>query len=147
MNGYIQININGQPTGIKFGEYAIKKFRIAAEKNHDVFYEKVKNQKTGKEEDSLTFLGIAKIFHCGYLNNCAIKEAEPELTLEVFNDFVEQVFFGTDEKSKEEMAKGLNVFSESQYVKLLVNAVNELEEEETKKKGSKNTSKKSKANS
>lgn len=132
MNGYISININGQPVGIKFGFLAIKEFSLAAEKKRDVFY----------DGDSLSFLGIAKLIQSGYKNNCEIKEVEPTLTLEDFNNWTEDAM--SSEERKKELADVLNVFAQSQYVKTLQDLP---KDEEAKKKNSKTTTKKLKAKS
>lgn len=132
MTGYIQININGQPVGIKFGLLSIKDFSLAAEKKRDVLY----------EGENLSFLGVAKLIQCGYKNNCEIKEVEPVLTLEDFNNWTEEAM-SSDERKKE-LAEVLNVFAQSQYVKLLQDLP---QDEDAKKKTLKGTSKKSKAKS
>jgi hypothetical protein len=132
MNGYTQINVNGEPVGIKFGFPAIKEFAIATEKKREVFY----------DGDSLSFLGIAKLIQCGYNNNCEIKEVEPVLTLEDFNNWTEEAM--NSEERKGELAVVLNAFAESQYVKLLTDLP---KEEEAKKKTPKSTLRKSSAKS
>lgn len=131
MNGYIKININGEPVGIKFGFSAITSFYVATEEKKEVYY----------SGESLTFLGIAKLIHCGYKNNCEIREEVPALTLEDFHNWVEEAM--TNDERKKEVAEVLNVFSDSQYVKALI----DLPKEETKKKTSKSTLKKSKVRS
>lgn len=137
MNGYTTININGEPVGIKFGYLAIKEFSLAAEKKRDVYYDTV------NDEQQLSFLGIAKLIHCGYKNNCEIKETEPKYFLEQFNDWVEMSI--NDEERKKQLAEVLTVFAESQYVKML--AEMQVNGEETKKKTVKGITKKSKATS
>jgi hypothetical protein len=137
MNGYTTININGETVGIKFGYLAIKEFSLAAEKKRDVYYDTVNG------EPQLSFLGIAKLIHCGYKNNCEIKETEPKYFLEQFNDWVEIAI--NDEERKKQLAEVLTVFAESQYVKML--AEMQVNGEETKKKIVKGITKKSKATS
>lgn len=138
MNGYTQININGQSVGIKFGYLAIKEFFLAAEKKREVYYDKL------GDVEQLSFLGIAKIIHCGYKNNCELKEVEPSLSLSDFNDWVEGSL--NDEERKTQLAEVLNVFATSQYVKTLAEmAKNGQETEETKKKIVKSGSRKLKA--
>jgi hypothetical protein len=135
-NGYTTININGQAIGIKFGWGAIKEFAEADQKRHDVYYSKINVE--GKEVESLTYLGIAKLLQCGYKNNCDIKEVDPVLTLEDFNDWVEGTL--DNAQAAEELTKVLNVFSESKLVK-----VGQRGDEEVKKKktGSKKSNVKS----
>jgi len=137
MNGYTTININGETVGIKFGYLAIKEFSLAAEKKRDVYYDTV------NDEQQLSFLGIAKLIHCGYKNNCEIKETEPKYFLEHFNDWVEIAI--NDEERKKQLAEVLKVFAEYQYVKRL--AEMQVNGEETKKKIVKGITKKSKATS
>jgi hypothetical protein len=124
-NGYTTINIDGKAIGIKFGWGAIKDFAEADQKRHDVYYAKVSVE--GKDVESLTYLGIAKLLQCGYLNNCAIKEVDPVLTLEDLNDWVESTI--DNAQAADELTKVLNVFSESKIVK-----VGQREDEDVKKK-------------
>jgi hypothetical protein len=130
MNGYTQIKVNGEPVGVKFGFLAIKEFAIATEKKREVFY----------DGDSLSFLGIAKLIQCGYKNNCEIKEVEPVLTLEDFNNWTEEAM--NSEERKAELAVVLTAFAESQYVKTLTDMKGD---EEAKKKTPKSTLRKSSA--
>jgi hypothetical protein len=141
MNGYTTILINGETVGIKFGYLAIKAFSLAAEKKRAVYYDKVKDG-DGKDVDQLSFLGIAKLIQCGYNNNCELKEVEPTLTLEDFNDWVEGST-GDPERQKQ-VTEALTVFAQSQYVKTLAEMpqVNGAETEDTKKKTANRGSKK-----
>ena len=127
MNGYTTININGQTVGIKFGLLAIKEFSLTTEKKREVLY----------EGDNLSFLGMAKLIQCGYKNNCEIKEVQPTLTLEDFNNWTEEAL--TSDERKNDVSVVLNCFAESQFVKTLI----DLPKEETKKKTQSNTLKKS----
>jgi hypothetical protein len=133
MNGYVRININGQPIGIKFAYPAITSFYVAADKKKDSYY----------AGENLTYLGAAKLIHCAYLNNCEITEEEPKLTVEDFYNWTEEAMI--NEERAKELATVLTAFSESQYVKTLTEKKEV--EEKTKKKTSKSTSKKLKAES
>jgi hypothetical protein len=137
MNGYTTININGQTVGIKFGYLAIKEFSLAAEKKRAVYYDKVNG------EEQLSFLGIAKIIHCGYKNDCELKEVDPVLTLEDFNNWVEGIVGNVE--AQKELTRVLTVFSESQFVKAMIGDTNNVETEEAKKKIEKPGSRKLKA--
>jgi hypothetical protein len=143
MNGYINININGQTVGIKFGYLAIKEFSLAAEKKKAVYYDKSKNEK-GEDVEQLSFLGIAKLIHAGYKNNCELKEVDPTLTLEDFNEWVEGAI--SNEETQKQLTETLTVFAQSQYVKTL-SEKNGNETEEAKKKIVNSGSRKLKAQS
>jgi hypothetical protein len=97
-----------------------------------VYYDTVKNEK-GEDTRQLSFIGIAKIIHCGYRNNCELKEVEATLTLDDFNTWVESSL--SDEEIRKQLTDALEVFASSQYVKALADmAKNGSETEETKKK-------------
>lgn len=137
-NGYIQININGQPVGVKFNYKAVGDFFIAAIDKRDSYY---------IGEDKFTYLGIAKLLKCGYDENCVIKEQEPAYSLEFFFNWVEGAYLSNSEKDKAEITKALDAFNQSQYVKTLVDQMTQPSEGEAKKKTGTATSKKSKAKS
>lgn len=78
---YIEIEINEKPVGLKFGFEQAKKFAIALAENAEAYYD---------VNENMTNMGIAKLIHTAYINNCYVKEVKPELTLEYFNDYLEE---------------------------------------------------------
>lgn len=134
MNGYISININGQPTGIKFNYKAIGDFFTIASEKKDSYY---------IGEDRLSYLGMAKLIQLAYNENCVIKEQEPSLSLENFFDFVENAYLENVEADKVEIKKALDAFNESKYVKILTEDL--VDNTEAKKKTSQGKLKKSNA--
>ena len=74
---YTTINIDEQKIGLKFGMYAARYLST-----------KLSNEFCFQGEE-ITEIGISHVIYAGYLNNCAIKDIKPELTLERVVDFVE----------------------------------------------------------
>jgi hypothetical protein len=113
MNGYITINLNGQPVGLKFAYPAIKAFALAMESKPDLYI------LSGDRAD-FTIEGMAKFIQCGYLNNCAIKEQEPTFTYKDFFDYVEAAL--EDSSRVEEIAKVFECYGQTVYAKRLAEA-------------------------
>jgi hypothetical protein len=108
---YIQIDINGQKVGLKFGYPQAKEFAIALAGNVDLYFE-------GEE---ITAFGLAKLFHSAYKNDCYVKEVKPELPLEVFSDWVDTVT--ENELAQTQMLDALNIWQESKYTKLWIDNI------------------------
>lgn len=121
MNGYTEIEVSGIKAGLKFGMYSTRLFA----------------EKSAKIElyagDQLNEMGIAVILHTGYLNNCVVKEVEPQLTFESFVDYVESAI--TDKSVESEVRRVIDVWLNSRVVKQVIDT-------ESKKKDT--TGKKSK---
>lgn len=113
MKGYIQINVNGKPVGLKFAFPANRMFAEALEKKPDLYI-------ISGEQANFTVEGLAKFIHCGYLNNCLIKEVEPELTYEDFFNYSEDGL--ESEERVEEIRKVMECWGETYYAKKMVEA-------------------------
>lgn len=114
---YIQIEISGQPVGLKFGYPQAKEFAIALVDNVDLYF----------EGEQITAFGLAKLFHSAYKNDCYVKEVKPILTLEVFSDWVDGA--SEDEKAQTQMLDALNIWQESKYTKLWLDQIKKKTEE------------------
>lgn len=129
---YIQIEINGQKVGLKFGYPQAKEFAIALAENVDLYFE-------GEE---ITAFGLAKLFQTAYKNDCLVKEVKPVLTLEHFTDWVDTV--SENETAQTQMLDALNIWQESKYTKLWIDNIKKKTQEiisQTQKKQRENTKK------
>jgi hypothetical protein len=116
---YIQIEMNGQKVGIKFGYEAVKDFLVRCEENpSDVF----------NADGTLTVFGIADMIYCGYRNNQNEKKEDVLLPIEDFEDWVLECANSTE--GVEILTKVAKTYEESRYVKLTMRMV----EGEVKKK-------------
>ena len=111
MNGYTTIVIGGKTIGLKFGMYSIRKFSEKSEKG--ILY----------DGENLNELGISTLLHSGYLNNCIVKEVEPELSYENFVDFVEGALM--DEKDKAQIQQAVECWADSRFIKQSIEAAND----------------------
>jgi hypothetical protein len=118
MNGYIKVNINGQEVGLKFGYPAIKEFTLACADKPGVYL-----AKDEKEESTITDLGIAKLIHSAYKNECLLLERSPVLTFKDFNEWVEGAM--EDEARKDVIIEVLGVWATSRYTKLAIEKMKE----------------------
>lgn len=135
MTGKATITIDGKAVALKFAWNAVKDFSLAAEKKQHVYY----------DGGQLSFLGMAKLLHCGYKCACEVQEVEPEMTLEPFSDFVESSM--SDPRAAKELTNALTVFAKSQTVKTLAELNKNSVQEEAKKKTVKAGTKKSRRSS
>lgn len=108
MNGYTTIEINGEKIGLKFGFPQYREFAIATADNLNLYF----------EGDGMTNMGIAKVLHTAYKNNCLVKEVKPTLSFEHFVDLVEEN--EENEAVLKQVAEALNVWGEAKYTKLWV---------------------------
>jgi hypothetical protein len=74
---YTKIKIDDKEYGLKYGMLSAR-----------YLAEKLQNPYCFNGEE-ITEIGIAYVVYAGYINNCAIKDIKPELTLERVVDFVE----------------------------------------------------------
>lgn len=111
MNGYTQIEINGQKVGLKFAYPAIKWFTEESLKTDIYFVE--------GDNGGFTVEGLAKLIQCSYRNNCLLKEVEPVLTFEDFFNWVEQA--QETEDGQAELIRVTNVYAESSVMKKVIN--------------------------
>src|SRR5690606_22977058 len=111
MNGYTTINVNGKSIGLKFGMYSIRRFGEKSEKI--MLY----------DGESLNEIGISVLLHSGYLNNCSVKETDPELTFEDFVDFTESRII--DPEIKKEITQAVECWAESRIVKTAIDKAND----------------------
>lgn len=114
MNGYISIEIDGQPVGLKFAYPAIKGFIEASFNKPGIYTD-------GTEAGNLTLEGIAKLMQQGYINNCIIKEVEPTLTYEAFYNWMEEA--NETEEGRAKMGEVLKIFADSYTTKRMVESV------------------------
>lgn len=89
-NGYIQIDIDGEPIGIKFGLPA-KQWLMKILNDHPEFLE------SGDAGINATY--AAAILYTGYQNNCSIKLAKVEKDFEFFLNFIETTVDSEPEKA------------------------------------------------
>lgn len=121
MNGYITITVEGSLTGLKFAYPAIRLFLEAMADKGQFYY----TENDNGEVSSMTLEGLAKLIQCGYINNCMIKEVEPDLKYEHFYNWVEKS--ETDESVKQAIQDVLTCYAETQYAKRIEKAAAELE--------------------
>jgi hypothetical protein len=109
MKGYIQIDIGGKAIGLKFAYPAIRLFGEAVLKMGSFYF---------TEKNEMTVEAIAKFIQCGYINNCMIKEVEPELKYEDFFNWTEEGL--SVPERVEDINKILICYSETEYSKKIV---------------------------
>lgn len=114
MNGYAKITIQGKEVGLKFNYSSLKPFLVALYENQELY----------REGDTFTQLGWAKLFHCGYTLNCAIKEVKPSLAVSDFYDWLEGL--RSDEQVKQDFTKAVEVWFLSQDTQDVVKKINGL---------------------
>lgn len=110
MNGYTTITIGGKTVGLKFGMYS---FRVITDK-----FDKIK----AFEGESINELGIAVVLHAGYLNNCVVKDIEPELTFENFVDCAEAAAL---DGNGTEIQDAVKAWTDSQFMKKAVETISD----------------------
>lgn len=108
---YAEIDINGQKVGLKFGFDQAKWFAIAIAENVESYF----------DGDNMTVLGLSKLLHTAYKNNCAVKEVKPTLTLEDFNDFLEEN--NNNEDVQTQMGVIVGIWQESRGTKMWLEQV------------------------
>lgn len=128
-SGYIKVQIGEQSIGLRFGFDAIVMFAEASAKKEKKYFRKVEVKEGEEPKSMLTILGMAKLFHCAYLNNCEIKEVDPELTNEDFYNWVEEL--NDTKEGRVVMRSVVDVYVGSTSSKKLVEAA---EAEESQKK-------------
>jgi hypothetical protein len=111
MNAKTTISIGGQSVGLRFAYPCWKYFSQASLKNKDSYF--LPPDKDGNVD--FTVDGMGKLLHCGYLNDCLVKEIDPVLTNEAFCDWVEDQR-GTDE-GQAELIRVIKVYAESSEIK------------------------------
>ncbi|MEP6513496.1 MAG: hypothetical protein ABJA79_06490 [Parafilimonas sp.] len=112
MSGYIQIEINGKPVGLKFTMWAIEEM----------------NRLKVQYEDSLLWK-IVVIFYAGYVNNCRHKKEQPEFSLEDIELIVDDLY--SSEEGQKKIVEVSNAFTDSYLIKSMNGDV---VDDETKKK-------------
>lgn len=120
-NGYIQIEINGEKVGLKFGLPAIRS--IAQYQDVEGFYSD--DKKTVYSE-----IGIAQIIYSGYCCNQRIKSEPVTLTMNEIYDFVEERALNVERFGSEVMPI-IDCLNNSRVVEELAKNA---KEEESKKK-------------
>lgn len=115
MNGYIQIDMNGTPVGLKFAYPAIKGFIEACVAKPGVYDD--------ESESGVTFEGIAKLIQQGYVNNCIIKEVEPSITYEQFYTWMEEA--NETDEGRATLSQIMQIFADSYITKRIIKAAEE----------------------
>lgn len=123
MNGRTTLIMQGTEVSLKFGMYS---FRVISER-----LEKSK----GYDEGTLNETGISIVLYAGYLNDRVLKDAEPQITLEDFADFVESALINGD---KDQITKAIECWTQSQFMQTTI-AKNKAQQEEAAKKKSTGT--------
>lgn len=111
MNGYTQIEINGQTVGLKFAFPAIRWFMEESVTKSDLYF-------IDGDNGGFTVEGLAKLVQCSYKNNCLLKEVEPSLTYEDFYNWVEQA--QQTEEGKAELIRVSEVYAQSTVMKKII---------------------------
>lgn len=112
MTGYIQIEINGKPVGLKFTMWAIEEMN------------RLQNQRS----DSVLWKSVVMVY-AGYENNCRYKKEEPSISIDEVELFVDELYSTKEGEAKmTEISKAL---TESYMFKSLTG---QLDDEDTKKK-------------
>jgi hypothetical protein len=114
---YTKLKLNDKEIGLKFGMVSDR-----------YLSEKIPNGYCFNGDD-ITEIGIAHIIYGGYINNCAIKDAAPEITFEAIVDFIEASV--TNDEVMLEIGQVIKVWSEVQIER------NGVKIEEAKKKTTK----------
>jgi hypothetical protein len=117
MNGYTRITIEGHEVGLKFG-YECNKWFLTA------YFDQIETYSDG---ENLSLIGFAKLFHCAYRNNCAIKDEKPVLTTEDFYNSIEQML----RKDPQGFADIVEVWSKSESTKEIIEKMQALNNEVT----------------
>ena len=78
MNGYIQADILGRTSGLKFGMLAVQQIGKEMQKLGKVF-----------GDNSIDLAAVPVIIYWGLFNNCYIKKEDPDFTFEDVVDFVD----------------------------------------------------------
>jgi hypothetical protein len=120
MNGYIEVDINGQKVGLKFGYPAVKEFTLASVASQDLYI----------ENGNLSDIGIAKLIQCGYNNYCLLQERPPVLKFMEFSEWVEGAL--DDKERLEVIGNILTVYADSRYTKLAIERMKEQKKSLTK---------------
>lgn len=101
---YTTINIEDKEIGLKFGMYAAR--YLSTKLTNEFCF----------QNDEITEIGISHVIYAGYLNNCAIKDIKPELTLERVVDFVEGSVKDADKVTA--LTNAISVWASSQLPKV-----------------------------
>jgi len=123
-SGVTYIMIEGEKIKLRFGLPACQ-----------AFYEMILSEDSEKyiNKTALTPLGIAKLLHAGYVNNCLAEDAEIILQPGKFLVFVEDMIL----EAPQELENAVKVFEESKYTRKATEQAGEVlkrAEEEAKKK-------------
>jgi hypothetical protein len=127
MSGYININLNGQIVGLKFGYQSVKWFTLDSEQFQDEYFEKDEKG----EPASMTTLGFADLLHCAYRNNQLLKKEREHIGLDEFYDWV--VEQSQSEQGQKLLMEVDRVCTESKEVQLFKKRVEEATEDLKKK--------------
>ena len=109
-SGYTVVNINGEEIGLHFGVPASR-----------MFYEKLANDEFMVSGNTINEIGIATVLHCGYINNCMLKDLAQTKTFGYFLSYVENGFI--DDDIKKQLERISKTFSESRYTKKITDQV------------------------
>lgn len=102
------IEMNGQTIDLKFGLCANR-----------IFFEKSVTHKFF-DGDALNEVGIANLLYAGYLNDRIVKQTEPSLAFEDFNNLVDGSIITGDTK---QLANAIKVWTESAFVQASIDSL------------------------
>jgi len=119
-NGYCSVTINGKDVGLKFGMPANR-----------MFFEKMALKPEILSGDTVNEVGICHLIYAGYVNNCLVKDIEPELTFGFFMEWVEEAL--VDEGVKGKLQEVSNCYSESKFTQKCIEEINNKTEDLKKK--------------
>jgi len=104
---YTRITIAGKEVGLKFGYLSYKSIRTG--KNADLLIE---------EDGTLTDIGLSRIIHSGYENNCVNKNIQAILTVEDFSRAIDEI--AQTEEGKQILSDIITVWRNSEDVQNLI---------------------------
>lgn len=119
-SGYTSIIVDGEKIDLRFGIPAVR-----------MYLEKIATDEVSISNESINEIGVATLIHCGYVNNCMVKDIVPEKTFGFFLEFVEQAWI--DDEVKKQLEHVSKVYAESKYTKKVIENANKNVEEIKKK--------------
>jgi hypothetical protein len=124
-NGKISINTGTDIISLRFAYPAVRWFLEAMQDKGDFFYTE---DQAGKVS-AMTVEGIAKLIHCGYKNDCLVKEIPELFSYEYFFDWCEKA--QEDESVKKQIEDVLTCYAGTSYAKKVKEMADEVEKKKT----------------
>lgn len=115
-NPEAKITIEGKEVTLLFGYTCYKLFIAACFRFRETYM---------TEAGELTGLGLTKLFHCAYINQCCNKELTPDITYDQFAEWVDEQF--ATEQGQKVIIELCEKWAQSKEVKKLQEATKEPE--------------------